>query len=385
MRLSLVAIILAVTTAWPAHASDKTECLGGVSRLRAQLKMRPIPAHSADLQRTLQRAEREVRKRDYDECLEILKAGTSAGGKAEIDDDDDDGPETEDMFGFTNGTDILEKGKFELATEIGGSFGKRGGRYRVGSIFNSFTFAPLDRLMVEIGATYNQFSIRGIPGLEDRNSSGLGALSGEITYQVVKRGEDAPVGVALIVEPGIGFLDDAGERGRGVGVETRLAFDTAVVPRTVFAGLNLIYEAEQFRPRGRVFFNDEGEEIDNSVVGCGREASAENCPDFSRRAAIERESQIGVSGALAVQVMQNVFVGAEVRYMRAYEGLGLRRFEGHALSVGPTFYAKLSDRFSISAAFSTQIAGRSVEEPGRRLDLDNFAKHQAKLKASYEF
>jgi hypothetical protein len=389
MRPFLVAVVLTVAAALPAHSNDKSDCLAGVGRLRAQLKARPTPANLDELRRTLRRAEREAGEREYDDCVSILKAGAGGGNEAEIDDDDDDGdegPETEDMFGFTDGTDILEKGKFELTTEIGGAFGKRGGRYRVGSIFDSFTFAPFDRLSVEIGATYNHFSIRGIPVLDNRNRGGLSGLSSEITYQLVKRVDSAPIGVALIVEPGVGFLDqEAGERGRGVGVETRLAFDTALVPRTVFAGLNLIYEAEQFRPRGRVFFNDEGEEIDSALIGCGSESSSENCPIFSRRAAIKRDSQIGISGALAFQVAQNVFIGAEIRYMRAYEGLGLQKFEGHALSVGPTFYAKLSERFVISASFSTQVAGRSVEEPDRTLDLDNFPRHQAKLKVSYEF
>lgn len=41
--------------------------------------------------------------------------------------------------------------------------------------------------------------------------------------------------------------------------------------------------------------------------------------------------------------------------------------------VGPTLYAKLSENLSISAAFSTQIAGKSQAAPGRSLDLDNFS------------
>jgi hypothetical protein len=80
-----------------------------------------------------------------------------------------------------------------------------------------------------------------------------------------------------------------------------------------------------------------------------------------------------------------MFLGAEVRYVRAYEGLRLQRYEGQVLFVGPTLYAKLNDRLSISATFAAQVAGRSVESPGRSLDLDNFSRYQAKLKVSYEF
>ena len=52
--------------------------------------------------------------------------------------------------------------------------------------------------------------------------------------------------------------------------------------------------------------------------------------------------------------------------------------------VGPTLYAKLSEHLAVSAAYSAQVAGHAVRVPGR-LDLDNFSRHQAKLKIIYEF
>ncbi len=70
--------------------------------------------------------------------------------------------------------------------------------------------------------------------------------------------------------------------------------------------------------------------------------------------------------------------------MRAYEGLTLQRFRGEAVFVGPTLYARLGERLAVSAAFSTQVAGHAVGVPGR-LDLDNFSRHQARLKLTYEF
>lgn len=73
--------------------------------------------------------------------------------------------------------------------------------------------------------------------------------------------------------------------------------------------------------------------------------------------AAERSSRLGLSGALAFQVNPQMFVGGEVRYLRSYAGFGLNRFDGHALFAGPTFYAQLSESVSLSAAFSTQIAG----------------------------
>jgi hypothetical protein len=83
-------------------------------------------------------------------------------------------------------------------------------------------------------------------------------------------------------------------------------------------------------------------------------------------------------------VLPNIFLGAEVRYMRAYEGLALQRFRGEAVFVGPTLYAKLSERLAVSAAYSAQVAGHAVDVPGR-LDLNNFSRHQVRLKFLYEF
>jgi hypothetical protein len=120
----------------------------------------------------------------------------------------------------------------------------------------------------------------------------------------------------------------------------------------LFAAMNLIYEVEKFDPR---------------------------------MAPPERESEIGISGALAFQASQKVAFGGEARYLRSYEGLTLERFQGHAFFLGPTFKATLTEQLSISGTWSVQVAGRSVEAPGRPLDLENFSRHEAKFKISYEF
>lgn len=316
----------------------------------------------------------------------------------------EEGPDTEDLFGFTVGTDVLEKGHYEVSSEVESSFGKRFGRYRVHALKDTFTFAPFDGFSIELGATGNSFSIRNVPGLDNRSFTGFGSLSAEFKWQLLKR-DPSPFGLTLLAEPSFGFLDEStGERGRSQGLETRLLLDTALIPDTLFAGFNVIYEAEKFRPRGVKLFSSEGDELDVPLAPCvarppkvnaapaeGEDAEAANadegkepCTAFARRKSAERSSNFGVSGALAFQAIPNLFLGAEVRYLRAYEGLTLQHFRGEAVFVGPTLYAKLSDHLAISAAFSTQVAGHAVGVPGR-LDLDNFSRHQAKLKIKYEF
>jgi hypothetical protein len=89
------------------------------------------------------------------------------------------------------------------------------------------------------------------------------------------------------------------------------------------------------------------------------------------------------AGTWPKALLPNVFAGAELRYLRAHQRLRFQQFEGPPLFLGPTLYAKLSDRISVSAAFSSQIAGRSQETPGHSLDLANFSRREAKLKVSY--
>ena len=275
------------------------------------------------------------------------------GGKDQEQTEGREEVETEDIFGFSVGTDILAQGKFETSLEGVGTFGRRGGLYRVGLLTGTLAFAPVDRLSLEFGATGTRVRIRDVPGLNDRDTSGLSSISTEIKWQIVKRDEQSPFGLTFVAEPTVGFMDEeSGERGRNYDIEMRLAADTAVIRDKVFAGVNLIYEAERFRPRG-----------------------------FEP---VERSSEIGLSGALAFQAAPNLFIGGEMRYRRAYEGLALQDFQGHALFLGPTLFSKVGEHLSISAAWSAQVAGHAVGVPGR-LDLENFSRHEAKLKLSYEF
>jgi hypothetical protein len=72
-----------------------------------------------------------------------------------------------------------------------------------------------------------------------------------------------------------------------------------LIPGCLFAALNVSYEPEQTRLR----------------------ASGETL----------RESMLEIGAALAMQVTPNVFIGAEARSLRHYEGLGFNSFAGQAL------------------------------------------------------
>ena len=287
----------------------------------------------------------------------------SAVDKKEDDDNDFDDDFTDDLFGFTIGSDINEKGEVEISSDVVGSFR----HYRSGVFKSTFEYTFTDRFSMEIGATANGYSIRNVPDLENRNTAGFGGLSAELKYQIFKRC-CYPFGLTLITEPEIGFLDEQGERVRSFGLETRLALDTEIIPKTLYAAFNLIFEAERTRPRGFQLYN----------------AEEEDRVAFVERKAVERESLFGLSGALAFQALPGVFFGGELRYMRAYEGLGLNGFEGDAFFAGLTSYTQFGKNLSLSAAWSTQITG-SAKGERRGLNLNDFPRNEAKLSVIYQF
>lgn len=141
-------------------------------------------------------------------CVDIIKAGAGEAGEGRRDDDVEDGPETEDMFGFTQGTSILEKGKFEISGGAEGAFGRRFGRYRAGARRSMDSASSSAR-------SAGQSARQQFRRLLDR---------AEMASR--QRGAGSPFGLTFIVEPETSFLDaDSGERGRGM-VSARASLST---------------------------------------------------------------------------------------------------------------------------------------------------------------
>jgi hypothetical protein len=161
------------------------------------------------------------------------------------------------------------------------------------------------------------------------------------------------LGLTLGADPHWGRLDDiSGEPVNRYGADLWIIADRELITDRVFAAFNLLYQPEAIRSR---------------VTG-----------------AWEHQSNLGTSAAVATQVRPGVLIGAEARYMRSFDGLGLDTFMGHALFIGPTFYAKFAECCWMSAAWSVQVAGRAMNDAGS-LDLTNFERHQAKLRFGYNF
>jgi hypothetical protein len=226
-----------------------------------------------------------------------------------------------------------------------------------------------------------------VPGFDDVN--GRYAFNGfgtEVRWRFLDR-KTSPFGLTLQLEPSISRIDESsGQSGRKLGSENKLVFDRELIPNTLFGAVNLLYDVDRMKERRALFV-------------------------------AERSANAGVGAALSFRVSGDLFLGAEARYLRAYEGFGLEKLQGQALYAGPTLFAKLGEKGWVSAAWNAQVAGReAVDRAGRaaavaeyneavdaalaagdplppfpdlgrrgRLDLRNFERHQVKLKAGFEF
>jgi hypothetical protein len=98
----------------------------------------------------------------------------------------------------------------------------------------------------------------------------------------------------------------------------------------------------------------------------------------------QHQSTFGFTAAVTNQLKPGTFLGAEMRYVRDNDGLGLNAFAGEALFVGPTFYVNVTKQFAVSGSWTVQVAGHVTAVPGA-LDLQNFERYRAKLRLMYTF
>ena len=260
--------------------------------------------------------------------------------------------DTEHMFGFTEGSDIGKAGEKELETDSTGRFSKFDGSYNNVATALEAKYSFSDRFRLSAGATVAYCDSVAVSGFDDHRQTALQSISFDARFRLFDR-EHAPLGLTLSVAPHWGFADTMGGEGADrYGAEFRMLADRELIPGRLFAALNVSYEPEQTRLR----------------------ASKETV----------RDSMLGIGAALAMQVMPNVFIGAEARTLRHYEALGLNSFAGQALYIGPTFYAIFGQGYFLSAAWNVQVCGAAVGSSGA-LDLVNFERHQAKLRVGVAF
>ena len=260
--------------------------------------------------------------------------------------------DSEHLFGFTEGSNIGAVGEKELEQETTGRLGKRGGTFRAFDPSLALKVPLTDNFRLAPGVSFYGYDVAPGPGLPARTSGGFNGVFLETRLRVLDR-RTAPFGLTLNIVPSFGTVDGGSGKGsRSYGTEAALLLDKEFIPGRLIAAINVGYALTSTR-----------------LTGMGELAQG---------------SGFEVSSALAYQVRPGFFLGGETRYARAYSGMGLDRLAGDALYVGPTVYTTLSEHAWASLAWSFQVAGRAIGEPGP-LDLTNFDRHQVRLRIGYNF
>ena len=255
--------------------------------------------------------------------------------------------DTEHLFAFAIGTDIGEVGERELESESNSRFGKRTGSYTSLSQSLEAEFTPIENFRLSIGGSLAYHDIANVNGLSNRRQGTFEGVFLDMRYRFLDR-EHSAFGLTVAAEPQWGRIDEtSGEPGGQYGLELAVAVDKELIPDHTVVAFNLLYGFEGARSRTTGLWS--------------------------------KESTFGVATALMMRVHPRIFVGTEVRYLRAYDGLGLNDFAGYAVFLGPSVFAKLPGSWWMAAGWSAQVTGRASGDPAP-LDLTNFERHQVAFK-----
>lgn len=257
--------------------------------------------------------------------------------------------DSEHIFGFTQGSDIGEKGELEFETEPTAAFGKRWGAYFQTAQGTLFKYSVTDDFRVSPGFLFVTHDIRNVPGFDDQKEADLAGVGAEIRYRIFNR-EKAPFGLTFTFEPGWNRVDElTGQHVQQYGSAFGFLLDKEIIHNRLYGAINFFYELSATHEK---------------MTG-----------EWTHDSAAETDV------ALSYQFLPGWLLGVEARYLQQYEGLGLNRLKGEALYVGPTFFTRLGEHANISAAWDFQVAGKAVDEPGN-LDLLNFERHRLMLRLS---
>jgi hypothetical protein len=287
--------------------------------------------------------------------------------------------DTEFLFGFLTGTDVGTVGEKEIESETTGHFGRGTGTYNALLHRLALELMPLPNFRLELGASNSYHNIFGLtkmndqpqgtnsndqqqgmdasdqrqgPGLNDQRQGTFQGLLVDARYRLFDR-KRAPFGLTLEAQSQWGRIDElTGERVDQYGLGLSVLMDRELVRDRIVGVFNVLYEPQSTR-----------------VHATG---------DW------EREALFGVGTGIMVQIWPRILIGAEARYLRHYDSLGLEEFGGQAFFLGPTVYANFGDHWRLTAAWSTQVVGRSVAG-GSSFDLTNFPRHEGRLRIGFEF
>ncbi len=242
--------------------------------------------------------------------------------------------DTEHIFGFTEGTDIGGKGEREFEVETIGLGGKPGGFLALGTQ-STFRYGVEDNFRASLGVITDYHGVYGSPGLDDRKFYGFGGVATEFRWTLLDR-EKEPFGMVISYAPQWRNRDATdGSPIQSYTLPIGLLLDKALIPKTVYAAINLYFDPNFQHANGNW--------------------------------SVQKPLEFSIAGAY--QIIPRVFVGLEARHL-AENTQGFMR--QRALFFGPSLYLRLSDTTNLKFGWSAQVS----DETTGHLDLVNYERHQ---------
>jgi len=247
------------------------------------------------------------------------------------------GIDTEHIFGFTEGTDIGDKGDIELESTFIGRFGKPGS-FAALQNETAVRYGITDTFRLAVGTLFDYRSIYNVPGLDDYSGFNFAGLTAEARWQVLRR-DSSPIGLTLSATPQWRRVDDLSVPPvESYSVVLTLLADAALISDTTFAAVNVT-----------------------------------SAPTSTRVAGVwQQDTPLEASAAVSHAIAPGLFLGAEVRHL-THNRDGF--FTGHALFIGPSLFVKMTESTVIKAAWSIQVP----DETSGGVDLVNYERHQVLL------
>lgn len=251
-----------------------------------------------------------------------------------------------DAFGFTTGSEVADPGSFGASLSYGGGFGVRDGRQAAHGLQlqGSYGLFPCAEIGPYLLGGYTDATIAGVTA--DARSLGAGL---EMKYRLLGRDLNG-IGLTVIVDPSFNRTDPTGA-GQFTTYNTgmRLFADAALVRGKLYAAANLSQDLTWTGPSPYL-----------------------------------RSSTLTISGSLAWQVVDGLYLSGEVRHQRRQNEFGFGDNIGYATFAGPGVFWQATKALALSAAYNVQLAGKAKGQPGD-LDITNFSQHLLKVKAAYSF
>lgn len=254
-----------------------------------------------------------------------------------------------DAFGFATGSDVADLGAWGIGLDTVGANGTRGG--------TAYTLAPTVQVSgsflpcLEVGP-YGFLSYTNFKPYAGGASTKTSIFGGgiEMKYKLLGRAPHG-IGLTFAVSPNFANSDTTpGTNFSQFGNSFRLLADAELIKGKLYGAFNV--ELFQTLPSNNPALNS---------------------------------SIFAVRGAVTSPVTDALFLGAEASYQRAYSGAWMNRYLANAFYVGPTFFWAINDKFTLNGTWAYQVAGEAKANPGRALGIDNFSRHQARLKLAYAF